>query len=445
MSNILKEVQILVLASTYPETFGRVIVEAQASGVCVIATDVGSISKIVEHPKTGILVPPHHPEKLAAAIEEVLTHPEESKNRILAARKKVESFYDDQVMFQKTVQLYETLLTPQKILIIKFSSLGDHLLIVPSVRALRKKFPNAYITLLCDPRFKEIWKFCPYLNETLTFPKKHLKFHWSSLVKKLKEQHFDLSIDFQNTFWTHWATYLASIPKRYGYARKNGKYWLTHALSETTDSSKMPPVEHQFRILQELEISLEDPSLEFWPSPENESPFKNLCEQEGLNFSTPYALIHIGASWPTKRWHPPHIANVCTYLQDRGFQIVFSGENQDQAFLHEILSHRTFAHISLLGKTNFQQFSTLIQHSALVISPDSAACHLAAAFQRPTLALFGPTDAAKHRSPSPNLRTLQEATDCGPCYRSTCWHHSCMVQLKPSRVIQTLKEMQPTL
>ena len=427
--SILQGLSLLVMPSTYPESFGRSIIEAQAMGVPVVATGIGGIQEIIEHEKTGLLCLPNNPKDLAQNIIEILNNPQKTQKMILEARKKVETTFSKDQMVQKTEHLYQTLLSP-RILVIKLSSLGDTILISPSLRALRKKFPLSQITLLTNSTSQDVFKFCPYIDDMLFFSTK--------IIPLLRKKKFDLSIDFQNNTGSHLTSFLSSIPHRYGYGRKWGKYLLTHI----AQNHSLPPVEHQFEILKLLGIPLTNSKLEFWINEQDRESSLKWCDYIHFNSQKPFCIIHIGASWETKRWKASHIADFCYLLQTtKNLQILLTGTQKDIAFEKEILSYAKYHLYSLVGQTSLRELGALIQRCHLFICADSAPLHMAAAFAKPTLALFGPTDPNRHRPPSSKLLILQEKVDCGPCYKPTCNHHSCMVNLKPNRAIEAYKNL----
>jgi len=263
-------------------------------------------------------------------------------------------------------------------------------------------------------------------------------FFSTKIIPLLRKKKFDLSIDFQNNTGSHLTSFLSSIPHRYGYGRKWGKYLLTHI----AQNHSLPPVEHQFEILKLLGIPLTNSKLEFWINEQDRESSLKWCDYIHFNSQKPFCIIHIGASWETKRWKASHIADFCYLLQTtKNLQILLTGTQKDIAFEKEILSYAKYHLYSLVGQTSLRELGALIQRCHLFICADSAPLHMAAAFEKPTLALFGPTDPNRHRPPSSKLLILQEKVDCGPCYKPTCNHHSCMVNLKPNRAIEAYKNL----
>src|SRR3989338_5737254 len=139
--SILRGLDCLVLSTTTPEAFGRVIIEAQAVGVPVVASRVGGVTQVIEDHKTGLLYDPHDPKALAKSILEVFNDHKATQQRISDARKKVETHYSKELMVTRTIDVYKNLLDRKKILVIKLTSLGDMVLISPSLRALKQRYP----------------------------------------------------------------------------------------------------------------------------------------------------------------------------------------------------------------------------------------------------------------------------------------------------------------
>lgn len=418
----LKTLDLLVVPTTHPEAFGRVIIEAQAVGVPVVATRVGGIQEVIDDGKTGLLCSPRHPEDLSKTIQRILTNKELTARLVTQARAKVESQYSKEQMVQSTEKLYEELLRP-KILVIKFSSLGDIVLISASLRHIREHFPIANITLLTRHHAKPLLEHCPYVDHILYDSK-------SDLTK------FDISIDFQNTWKSHYMAYAAHIPHRYGFGRKGGRLFLNHIAEDIP----LPPIQHQFQILKLLGISLKNPKLETWISNHDRTRVRELAFESKLDLTQPFCVIHIGASWETKRWRASYIAELSYSLyHEKKVQIVLTGSPDDILFEREVLSHMRIPVHSLVSKSSLSELTALIEQSSFFISPDSAPLHLASALEKPSIALFGPTDPKRHAPPNPHLTILQEKVECGPCYQATCSHHSCMVKLTPAKVFDLIK------
>ena len=120
---LLSNFSVLAAPSVGEEAFGRVVIEAGACGVPVVATRMGGLVDIIDHEKDGLLVPPDDPRILAEAILTLLKEPATAQKYAASLRKKVEREFDLPRMFEKTLQVYEEAVSQKRILVIKLSAL----------------------------------------------------------------------------------------------------------------------------------------------------------------------------------------------------------------------------------------------------------------------------------------------------------------------------------
>jgi glycosyltransferase involved in cell wall biosynthesis len=320
---IMSELDLLVLPSIGQEAFGRVIIEAGAAGVPVIATAIGGAIEIVEDGQTGILVRPGDILEMVNSIIRVLKDRDLSKGLAIEARKKVEREYSLVKMAENTVKVYEEARKKKNILVIKFGAIGDVILIVPSLRVLRNNFPDAHISVLIGPDSKHILKNCPYIDELILYDRKGRDKGLKGLLKTsgiLRRRNFDMSVDFQNNRTSHAISWLGAIPERFGY--NNGKGKLSFCVNKGIKylDIKATPLAEQFRILKSMKINTSGAStyLEIWPSKEDFSYVDNLLKNAWVNSSQALVGINIGSSprWETKRWPLKKFAKLSDMLAE---------------------------------------------------------------------------------------------------------------------------------
>jgi len=442
---VLSHLDLLVLATTTHEAFGRVIVEAQASGVPVVATRVGGVVDIIEDEKNGLLVPPADPNSMAEAIMRVFKDRELARNLAEDAYQKVKEKYNVELMVKNTLDVYEEALNNFKLLIIKFSSLGDIILSAPALRALREKFGEKYkISFLVGEGSKEALLLCPYIDELLVCDFKNkdkgLK-GFLKLARALRKKNFDLVVDLQNNRRSHLLSFLSLSLNRYGYDRKFG-FLLNHRAKD--DSAPLDPLTHQFRILAMLGIGLQNPELELWPSAEDRDYVDAFLNSQWLSPQQKIIGINISASirWKTKNWPLHHIAKLCEELSRRDMRVAVTGTGKDLKTAEELLNLVKEAKIiNACDKTTVNQLACLIKRCALYISPDSASLHIAASQKIPFIALFGPTDPRRHLAPAKGCVLMKKDLPCSPCYKSKCKTKECMELIKPQEVLETIERL----
>ena len=151
---LLANTDCLVLSTVTQEAFGRVILEAQAASVPVVATKVGGVVEIIEDEETGLLVLPKEIDAMAHAVIRILTDKPLATKLASQAKRKLERNFTLERMAGQTLKVYEELLDSLNILVIKLSALGDVVLITASLKALREKYPKAKIYCLVGEESK---------------------------------------------------------------------------------------------------------------------------------------------------------------------------------------------------------------------------------------------------------------------------------------------------
>lgn len=440
--SVLSQLDLLVLSTTAHEAFGRVIIEAQACGVPVVATAVGGVVDIIEEGVNGLLVPPADPEALAGAVERILGDPDLAGAIVENARKKVLEKYTLERMVGATLDVYRETLENRKILIIKTSSLGDVILSSAAIRAIRERFPKpARVSLLVGIGSREILLRNPHIDELLVCDLKNrdggARGLWR-LGRQLRKKGFDIVVDLQNSRISHALGALTLAPQRYGYDRKWG-FLLNRRLKD--DGPACGPVTHQFKLLKMLGIERECP-LEVWPSGEDEARVDEFLAGQWLKPNEKLIGINIGASrrWVSKIWPSQHLKKLCEELQKRNLRVVVTGAPEDSRRAEEFCREMSSAGlINASGKFTLNQLACLVRHCAAFVSGDSAPLHVAAAVGTPFVALFGPTSPERHLPPARRFVLLKGVSACAPCYKSSCKHHSCMMSIRPEAVLRALE------
>jgi lipopolysaccharide heptosyltransferase II len=443
---IMEHLDLLVMASTEHEAFGRVVLEAQASGVPVVATRVGGVVEVIEDERTGLLVSPSDPANMAEAVIRVFKDKDLAKYLAENAYQKVREQYDAKKMVQPTLDVYQEAVSQFKILVIKLSSLGDVILSTAAIREIKNKFgKNFNLTVLVGEGAKEPLLRCPYIDELLVCDFKNKDKGLRGLLKlsrNLREKNFDLAIDLQNNRKSHLLSYLSFAPDRYGYDNKKFSFLLNHRIKD--DVPALDPVTHQFRILNMLGIVSQNQNLELWPTAGDQRYVDEFLKSQWLGTNQRLVGINMSASqrWVTKNWPLGHIAKLCEELGRRDMRVVITGTDKDLDSVQALAGMvRNTKVIDACGKTTVNQLASLVKRCAVYISPDSASLHIAAAVAVPFVALFGPTDARRHLPKALEGIVINKDLPCRACYKPQCKSPKCMTAISPEEVLAAVEKI----
>ena len=447
---LLAKTDVLVMSSVVPEAFGRVILEAQAMHVPVVATSVGGVVDIIEHERTGLLVMAKDPDDMAAAVLRVLQDKALAARMVKAGHEKLLQQYTLKHMAEQTLAVYKELMQAQNILVVKISAIGDVVLVTAALKALRKKYPRAKICCLTGQESRSLLQRCPYVDELLVIDLQGREKTWWGLYRfsrKLARMHFDKVIDFQNNRRSHLLTALSFCRASYGY--DNGKWGRLLDHRVRNDQPDMPPVQHQFRVLEMLGIDLPpDARLEMWLSKKDQQYIQELLETEWVSGNQKLVGINLAASehWETKNWPLEHMARLCDLLAHQNIRMVLTGTDRDRDRAQALIKKTKTKVINFTGKTDLQQLAALIARCDAYVTPDSAPLHISAAVGVPFVALFGPTSSRRHLPPADKGIVLERSLPCAPCYSGTCRikTHACLQDLSPEEVASQILELMGT-
>lgn len=443
--NIMHELDIVVLPSIYQESFGRVIIESGASGVPCIATRLGGALEIIENGITGLLVKPGDILEMVEAILRLLKDRGLARSIAVEARKRIEKEYSLKRMVEGTLAVYEEALNSKNILVIKLGAIGDVMLVVPSLRLLRKNFPDAHISVLTQDECKYILKNCPYIDDIILYDRNDRDKGIKGLFKKsaiIRRRCFDMSIDFQNNRQSHLLAWLGGVPDRYGYNNKKLGFLLNNGLKYLKILAA--PVSDQFRILKKAGINTLDAStyLEIWPRKEDHLFIEKLLKEEWVNENQFLAGFNIGASprWQTKVWPLENFAKLADMLAEKDIRVIITGTNDDSERTRLFLKMTQSKPINAVGRTSVLQLAALISKCKVFVTGDSAPMHIASSMGVSFIALFGPTDPRRHFEPTQKGIVIKNDSKCSPCYKPKCRKMYCMKQITVEEVFKAVME-----
>lgn len=336
-----------------------------------------------------------------------------------------------------------------KILLRTTNWVGDAIMALPAIRAVRKRFPEAEIAIVARPYVADIYRHQGLADRLIAYDVRGVHAGIAGrerLAAELRAQKFDVALLLQNAFDAAWLAWRGGVPERIGYARDGRSLLLTKAVA-VPKAGEVPAHEKFYY----LELLRRAGWLEGWED-EQFIPLTVTLEANQRAAETllnagarPAALrvaIGAGASYGSaKCWPPSRFAEVANRIQaESDADIILFGTAAEAAVSAAIAAEMRQPPINLTGKTTIGDLPALLSECHLFLGNDSGAMHVAAAVGLPVVAVFGPTDPLGTAPVTPRCTIVQEKSYCSPCFLRRCpTDHRCMTQVTPAAVSAAIK------
>ncbi len=338
----------------------------------------------------------------------------------------------------------------KRILLIKTVALGDLILLLPTLKALKETFPRSNLILLTTPRVREVVEGQSFIDETIFFNPTNLP-SLINIGKLLRKKDFSLVIEAEHYYrFTTILAYLTGAPWRVGFDLPGqGRRGLFNIL--VPYHIDWHEVENFYQLAvavgarKKKEIKLEPLAT----SKEDERKVKDFLRKEGVKKQDSLIVLHPSTSprAPSRRWESEKWADLAEILRAKGYRLVISGSSSEDEAVKELLAKLNFKPIVTAGKLNLKEFAVLLRKAVLFIGVDTGALHLAAAEGVPVLGLYGPNTPTKWGPYGVKNRVIYYPLACSPCIRqyqgvvTNCRQNLCLQQITVEEVFQAALEL----
>lgn len=345
--------------------------------------------------------------------------------------------------------------TVKRVLVRGPNWLGDAVMCEPALRGLRNLFPDAHIALLVKPAVADLFAGHPALTRVLIYDSNGLHEGLSgkwALAGQLRRQSFDLAILFQNAFEAALLSFLAGVPRRYGYATDGRSFLLSDPVSVPDRSTLVHQVRYYWDLLKPLGLTGEPSVPELVVFPEEEQAMAERFAKGGFTGTDVVVGINPGSTYGgAKRWLPERFAEavdrLCSTIREsrkRQVRVVIIGAKGEERLGQEIAARVSSQSLVLSGATTVRELMAAVKRCEVLLTNDTGPMHIAAAFRVPVVAIFGPTD---WRTTSPFGSThviVRQSVDCAPCFLRECpIDHRCMTRVSVDQVYEAaVKQLQ---
>jgi len=298
-------------------------------------------------------------------------------------------------------------LKPFRILIRSSNWLGDAVMSVPAVRAIKGGRPDVHVTIAAPDKIAAMWKLIPEVDAIIPLPEGSLL----PVVRLLKQQmSFDVAILFPNSLRVAFESWLSGIPRSVGY-RGHWRSWLVNQIVRKPRKPR-PPEHHSLRFFRiARECGAETSNIEF----------PKLDQTSNIEHQTLIGLCPGAEYGPAKRWLPERFAEAATKISTQSSaQWILLGTKNDAAIGEQIAAAIGDHCINRIGQTTLDQLIDELRRCSLLLTNDTGTMHLAALLGVPVVAVFGSTEPRLTGPLGNGHIILRHHVECSPCFLREC-------------------------
>jgi len=248
---------------------------------------------------------------------------------------------------------------------------------------------------------------------------------------------------FQNAFEAAFLTFLAGVPRRYGYATDGRSLLLSDPVAAPDRRTLVHQVRYYWDLLKPLGLTGDPPAPELVVFPEEEQAMAGRFAQGGLTATDVVVGINPGSTYGgAKRWLPERFAEVTERLcrtiresREQQVSVVIFGAKGEEHLGQEIAARLSSRSLILSGATTIRELMAALKRCTMLLTNDTGPMHIASAFQVPVVAIFGPTD-WRTTSPFGSAHVIvRQPVECAPCLLRECpIDHRCMTRVSVDQV-----------
>ncbi|MEI8345144.1 MAG: glycosyltransferase family 9 protein, partial [Candidatus Omnitrophota bacterium] len=327
----------------------------------------------------------------------------------------------------------ETVRTGPRILAIRLDRLGDVVLSLPALAAIRRQFPLAQLTVMTRPATAAIVDGHPLVDEVITYHYEKKGRHrgiignWR-LIREVIRHHFDIVFILNPSVRSYMVSFAAQIPYRIGFDPKV-PWLLTKGIPDLRAQGKKHESDYTMDVVRAFEVEPDrDAPVELWPVSAIESAqIDGLLERFGVGTDEPFIAVHPHASCFSKRWPSQRFAAVIERLRrlEPSLRMVLIGGPEASGVCRQLCEDDKAAGVvDLSGRLDLRQLGALLKRCRCLLSNDSGPVHVAAAVGTKTVTIYGRNQAGlsveRWKALGSGHRALHRSVGCAVCQAHRC-------------------------
>jgi heptosyltransferase-2 len=335
---------------------------------------------------------------------------------------------------------------PQRVLVKEVNWLGDVVMSLPALKAVRQALPRAHLAVLVKRELASFFDGSPWIDEVMPYAVAHGLRGLGDrrgIVAQIRARRFDLAILFPKSFEAAlWVT-LARVPRRAGLVADGRGLLLTHKTRLAADALAGHQAQQYLDLLREA-VGINGSSDDYTPDihePHRSNMRAWLASRRQRPLAELIALAPAAAFGPAKEWPAAHYAALIDLLAQRDqAECVLVGSPGERGKCEEVVAASGAGALIAAGETSVGELMALLSLCAGFAGNDSGSMHVAGALGIPTVGLYGSTNPERTGPLGPKTTVLYHRVACSPCLQRTCrfGHYDCLRQIAAEEVAQAL-------
>jgi len=339
---------------------------------------------------------------------------------------------------------------PNRILVKEVNWLGDVVMSLPALRAVRTSFPQAHISVLIKKELASFFDGATWIDEIIPYRLRKGFFSGladrAQITQELRKRQFDLAVLFPNSFDSALWPFLARIPHRVGFSRDARGLLLSHSARPTAQILEVHQVNYYLHMLQET-LGVQGPADAFVPDIDEKSAAKmrDFLNARRTRPGKPLIGLAVAAAYgPAKEWPANLYANLIDLITEKhGGECVLVGAPNERRKSEEAIALSKSGAVLAAGETSVGEAMALLSLCSGFAGNDSGSMHVSGALGKATVGIFGSTRADRTGPLGPRTRILYKQIECSPCLQRTCkfGHYDCLKKIEPPEVLGALEQL----
>jgi len=338
---------------------------------------------------------------------------------------------------------------PQRVLVKEANWLGDIVMSLPALKATRRAFPEARLSVLVKEEFASFFEGARWIDEVIGYKLSRGARGLAdrrSIVSRIRARKFDLAVLFPNSFEAALWAALGKVIHRAGFSRDARGFLLTHRSRPTPEILAVHQVHYYLDMLRQT-LGVEGEAIDY--ALDVHEPYRlKMREWLASRRQRPrgrlYVLAPAVAYGPAKEWPAERYSSLIDLLADRhDAECVLIGAPGERVKCERIVADSNRGALVAAGEANIGEVMALISLADGFAGNDSGCMHLAGALGIPTIGIFGSTSPTRTAPLGPRTKVIYHRIECSPCLARTCrfGHYRCLTQISAEEVVHSLEEL----